>query len=72
MLATAAPLDVDDRERQKRDNGPVPILSSEFETSADGGYSFRYTIFVQKTNFEKNVVNVDRNIVCIILNILCL
>lgn len=48
MLSAAAPLDVDDRERQKRDNSPVPILSSEFETSADGGYSFRYTVFVQQ------------------------
>lgn len=42
MLSAAAPVDVDDQDRQKRDNVPVPILSSEFETSEDGGYSFRY------------------------------
>lgn len=56
MLSAAAPLDADDHERPKRDNSPVPILSSEFETSADGGYSFRYTVFVQKYNFctQKN------------------
>lgn len=41
ILSAAAPVDVDENDRQKRDNAPVPILSSEFETSEDGGYSFR-------------------------------